>query len=123
MNPTELLDVAQSLSHGDWCGVPDLDPDHVAGMLRNIPNLVIAPMHVMSNGQLNPIVSGVAIGAFHGQTTSNRTVQAFRRAAIGSRIFLPTKFLAEGIVCVDGYVVAVPSMRFSSHAVLALRQE
>lgn len=122
MRPIDLQELVASLSHGDWIGIPGLDPDRVAGLLRTTPNIVIAPLHAMNNGMMEPVASGVAIGCFHAHTTSNRIVTCFQRHPIGSQIFVPTKIRAEGITYIEDYVIAVPSMRFSSHAVLAIRK-
>jgi hypothetical protein len=122
MRPIDLQDLVGSMSHGDWVGIPDLDPDRVAGLIRSTPNIVIAPMHAMIGSNPDPVVSGVALGVFLSNQTSRRVITSLQRHGIGSRIFIPTKIPAEGIVYVEDYIIAVPSMRFSSHAVMAIRQ-
>ena len=111
------------MSHGDWIGLPDVHMDGLGELVRSHPNLVIAPMLAWHEVATQPACTGIAIGCFHAAQTSNRTMIAFSRLPQGSRMISSTRASLQGVTWLDGFVIAVPSMRFSSHAYMAKRQD
>lgn len=122
LKPQAIISLVESLSHGDWIGLPDVHADGLGEVVKSQPNLVIAPMIAWHQVSVQPHCTGIAIGCFHAVQTSNRTMVAFGRLPAGSRMLSSTTASIPGVVWVEGFVIAVPSMRFSSHAYMARKE-
>ena len=105
----------------DWIGVPGIDPVRLAGLLRQIPNIVLSPLHAMSCGMTEPVATAIAIGGFVSKKTDDILIKDLQNHPFGSQIFVPTRIRADGITYIEDYVIAVPEYYFGSHAVLAIR--
>jgi hypothetical protein len=109
------------MTTGDWIGIPGIDPIRLAGLLRQIPNVVLSPLRAMACGMTEPVATAIAIGGFLSKKTAGVLIRELQHHPIGSQIFVPTKIQAEGITYMEDYVIAVPEYYFGSHAVLAIR--
>lgn len=123
MNQELINSLVEPLSHGDWVGVPNASVADVVSLTGIHPSVVVAPMIFIGGSGYGSQSTGVAIGMFHATTTTNRLVQALLRSPSGFNLIIPSAVTGyPSIQEVEPVVVAVPSMRFSSHASLIMKQ-